>query len=172
MTPTGRTVHSYYIVGHAGTMTNGVLILSGEFQQPSFWKPLAVTVGGLLVGLLGTVVFVAGFAWLEERSLWILGLALFFGGVTMITAGMAVYKTQVEYCRHSTFRHYYSTGYGKLNEEDTEQEKESSGVGRKLGRPGPSMAPPCTIILESAAGWRGEAPQSQCLHACGTAVYI
>ncbi|XP_040077922.1 uncharacterized protein LOC8026713 isoform X1 [Ixodes scapularis] len=137
--------------------------MSGPCEAPAVWKPLSVTVAGLLLGLVGTLTFVVGFAWLNNRTVYASGLALFFASVAMVTISMAVYKTQLEMHRHRTQHQYYVTDYGKLDEYD-----ESGDVGadviRKSGRPGPSPAPPYTIVvLESAAGWCGTTAQPQVL---------
>ncbi|KAG0432852.1 hypothetical protein HPB47_020454 [Ixodes persulcatus] len=136
---------------------------SGPCEAPAVWKPLSVTVAGLLLGLVGTLAFVVGFAWLNNRIVYASGLALFFASVAMVTISMAVYKTQLEIHRHRTQHQFYVTDYGRLDEYD-----ESGDVGadviRKSGRPGPSAAPPYTIVvLESAAGWCGTTAQPQVL---------
>lgn len=137
--------------------------IPGPCEAPAVWKPLSATVAGLLLGLVGTLTFVVGFAWLNNRIVYASGLALFFASVAMVTVGMAVYKTQLEMHRHRTQHQYYVTDYGRLDEYG-ESDDVSADVIRKCGRPGPSAAPPYTIVvLESAAGWRGTTAQPQVL---------
>ncbi|CAN7945675.1 unnamed protein product [Ixodes hexagonus] len=140
--------------------------MSGPCEVPAVWKPLSATVAGLLLGLVGTLVFVVGFAWLNSRAVWSAGLALFFASITMVTVGMAIYKTQLETHRHRTLHHFYVTDYGRLDDDIDESGDVSKDMVRKSGRPGPSTAPPYTIVvLESAAGWRGTTAQPQVLFA-------